>query len=429
MNTEITEYNNVTQAGWVCVDFQCPFCVRWARRAEPLLGRHGFAVVPLQADQVRAVLNVPETELLREMRVLTRRGEVFGGADALLYLARRTGWARPFGALARLPGVTPLLRAAYRFVAARRSCNGRACATGGLQKLHARTAGMKFIAWLPLVVLTLAAVAAGPRLPAWVWMWTLALALYAGCKWLTFFRAIRGGAKPGVGKATGYLLAWPGMDARTFFIAVPQPTKPTPADWLSAGLTVAAGVGIVAAGPRLLVANQPLLAGWLGMWGVILILHFGLFQMLALTWRVAGINAVPLMRRPLHSTSLADFWGNRWNTGFHRLAHDFIFRPLRRWLRPRGATFAAFGLSGAIHELLISVPARGGYGLPTVYFVAQAAGLLIERTPFGRRLGLGRGLRGWLFTVAVVAIPAFWLFPPVFIRNVILPMLRAIGAT
>jgi hypothetical protein len=45
-----------------------------------------------------------------------------------------------------------------------------------------------------------------------------------------------------------------------------------------------------------------------------------------------------------------------------------------------------------------------------------------------RLRGLGRGWRGWLFTVVVAAVPAFWLFPPPFVQNVILPMLAFIGA-
>jgi hypothetical protein len=38
-------------------------------------------------------------------------------------------------------------------------------------------------------------------------------------------------------------------------------------------------------------------------------------------------------------------------------------------------------------------------------------------------------LRGRLFALLIVAGPAFWLFPPVFVRRVILPLLHAIGAT
>jgi hypothetical protein len=55
-------------------------------------------------------------------------------------------------------------------------------------------------------------------------------------------------------------------------------------------------------------------------------------------------------------------------------------------------------------------------------------GIAGERTRLGRRLGLGHGWRGWLFTVIVAAGPAFWLFPPPFVRNIILPMLASIGA-
>ena len=33
------------------------------------------------------------------------------------------------------------------------------------------------------------------------------------------------------------------------------------------------------------------------------------------------------------------------------------------------------------------------------------------------------------FTIIITAAPAFWLFHPPFINNVILPMLHAIGAT
>jgi alginate O-acetyltransferase complex protein AlgI len=88
-----------------------------------------------------------------------------------------------------------------------------------------------------------------------------------------------------------------------------------------------------------------------------------------------------------------------------------------------------FLISGIIHDLVITVPARGGYGLPTAYFLLQGAGLLLERSALGRSFGLGVGIRGRLYAYAVTAGPAFWLFPPVFVHRIILPMLAAIGAT
>ena len=93
-----------------------------------------------------------------------------------------------------------------------------------------------------------------------------------------------------------------------------------------------------------------------------------------------------------------------------------------------GATLTTFLASGLMHELVISVPAGGGYGLPTGYFVLQGVGLASERSELGRLLGLGRGWRGWMFTALVTVGPAFWLFPPPFVHNVVLPMLGAIGA-
>jgi alginate O-acetyltransferase complex protein AlgI len=89
---------------------------------------------------------------------------------------------------------------------------------------------------------------------------------------------------------------------------------------------------------------------------------------------------------------------------------------------------ATFGLSGLLHELVITVPAGGGYGLPTCYFLLQSAGVLIERSPVGRRLRLGEGLRGRMFMLIFFAAPLPMLFPPVFLRHIMMPMFSAIGA-
>ena len=87
MTTEITDNLN-TKRPWVCYDAECGLCVRWAKRFRARLEKHGFTLLPLQSADVRAVLQVPEKELLAEMRVITASGRVFGGADALAHISR-----------------------------------------------------------------------------------------------------------------------------------------------------------------------------------------------------------------------------------------------------------------------------------------------------------------------------------------------------
>src|SRR5205085_6806357 len=130
---------------------------------------------------------------------------------------------------------------------------------------------------------------------------------------------------------------------------------------------------------------------WVGMVGLVMALHFGTFHLLSCAWRSAGVEARPLMNNPLASQGVSEFWGRRWNTAFRDLTHTFLFRPLTAWLGPAGALLAGFGFSGLVHDLVISVPARGGYGGPTLFFVVQGVALLAERSAAGRRLGLGRG--------------------------------------
>ncbi len=160
----------------------------------------------------------------------------------------------------------------------------------------------------------------------------------------------------------------------------------------------------------------------------ILLLHFGTFQIVALLWQSLGVKAEPIMSAPLRSTSLGEFWGKRWNLGFRQLSHELIFRPLYRPLGADAAGFLVFVASGLLHDLVISLPARGGYGLPTLYFLLQGTGMTIEHSRFGKRVGLGQGLRGWCFMMVFLAAPVFWLFHPWFVLRVILPFMHAIHA-
>jgi alginate O-acetyltransferase complex protein AlgI len=173
---------------------------------------------------------------------------------------------------------------------------------------------------------------------------------------------------------------------------------------------------------------HPLLAGWVGMTKLIFCLHFGTFHLLALVWRRLDVPVEPLMNHPYRAVTLAEFWGQRWNRAYHRLTQDLVFARLSRRLGPRVAPWAGFLASGLIHEFVITVPARGGYGRPTLYFPLQAAGLAWQRSAPVRRRGFHRGVRGWCWTMLFVAPPAIFLFPPPFVERVMLPFLKAIVA-
>jgi D-alanyl-lipoteichoic acid acyltransferase DltB (MBOAT superfamily) len=201
--------------------------------------------------------------------------------------------------------------------------------------------------------------------------------------------------------------------------------KPRLAEWLFALIKTLFGAALVWGVTRSL-ADFPLRAGWIGMIGIMFVLHFGLLHAVSLAWQAAGVNAPPLMQAPILSVSTGEFWGARWNTGFHQLVKEMLFAPLRTIFGARTAVMVVFLASGLIHELLITVPARGGYGLPTLYFLLQGTAVLCERTNFARSCGLGRGWRGRLFTIAMTAGPAFWLFPPPFVLNVMIPFLKTI---
>ncbi len=59
-------------------------------------------------------------------------------------------------------------------------------------------------------------------------------------------------------------------------------------------------------------ATVPLLVG------LSLMLHFGVFNILAGVWRMAGVDARPLFRNPLVSKSLNEFWSRRGTWHFQR---------------------------------------------------------------------------------------------------------------
>jgi alginate O-acetyltransferase complex protein AlgI len=412
--------------GWVFYDGQCHYCTTAARRFDSAFGRRGFEFVPLQKPWVERRLGLTSDTTPDEMKVLTTNGQMRGGADAVLFLSRQVWWGWPLHAASNFPGMRHLLTWAYRWVANHRGCNHSLCAVPKPRR---------WPGWMPLAALPALTLLVRSRVEPWLFMWLMAGSIFLGCKWLTFWRAQKQSPRFSSMRAVGYLFLWPGMDAAAFLgsgsandsIARSSANlKSARRDACVSVLNFLFGAGLLFVLARLV--SNPLLAGWIGMAGIVFILHFGLFALAGVLWRMSGVNARPIMNAPIKATSLSEFWGRRWNGAFNQLVLDSFFRPLYRALGPVRATLTAFLFSGLIHELVISVPAGGGFGLPTAYFLLQGCGVVAQRGPLGRHLGIRRGIGGWGFTMLLTAGPAFWLFHPPFVRRVVLPFMQAIGA-
>ena len=192
-------------------------------------------------------LGVPDERLLAEMRLRLRDGKVFGGAAAVVEIARRIWWAWPLWALSRLPGAMRPMHATYRWIARHRTCPNGAC---GID------AAPVSATWFLPSDFARCCAAGCAVMPRWGFMWAMAFALYAGCKWLTY-RQARAAAWPSDRRrAFGYLLAWPGMDADAFLSdRAPCPARPIRVD--SRRAQDALGATLIWVVARIAVAGQP----------------------------------------------------------------------------------------------------------------------------------------------------------------------------
>jgi alginate O-acetyltransferase complex protein AlgI len=145
-----------------------------------------------------------------------------------------------------------------------------------------------------------------------------------------------------------------------------------------------------------------------------LLLHFGVFGVLAGLWRMAGADVGPLFRAPWRAESLGEFWSRRWNLAFSQMTSVAVYRPIAARLGRPSALASAFLFSGFLHEIAISLPVRAGYGRPLLYFAIHGALTQLERErgPFGRAV-----------TLFAVVLPLPLLFHRPFLQGVIWPLL------
>jgi hypothetical protein len=258
----------------------------------------------------------------------------------------------------------------------------------------AGSVGRRVDTWIgygPLLVLPALVLGLAPTdWPRWAVMWWLAVGIYAGCKWLTWSQAPAASRPVPLWLHLGYLIAWPGMDAVSF---LKQPStarvpRPSSFEWLFAWSKLLVGFVVLFGITRFVPMTLPYWAGWVGMFGLAFVLHFGAFHLMSCAWRRIGVDAQPLMNWPVRAESLSDYWGQRWNRAFRDLTHRFLFRPLTPRLGARGALFAGFVFSGIVHDLVVSVPAGG---------LRRADALLFDSRP-GIAHGTKRGrsqARAW----------------------------------
>jgi alginate O-acetyltransferase complex protein AlgI len=233
-------------------------------------------------------------------------------------------------------------------------------------------------------------------------------------RWLGF-AALWFGMRPGVfARAGGPPLSGAGRLLRLGFIRLAE----------GAALVALARLTWTQPPPGLSAGGAQVLATVLLLLGLSLILHFGIFNLLAGAWRLVGVDCRPLFRAPLRARSLAEFWGRRWNLAFSEMTALAVYRPLASRLGRGPATALAFLFSGLLHELVISVPVRAGYGLPLLYFALHGTLVLVERRlEQAQRPVESLGWLAHVWTLGWLALPLPLLFHPCFLQGVVWPII------
>jgi predicted DCC family thiol-disulfide oxidoreductase YuxK len=123
--------NSKASAGWILYDDSCGVCRRWVPFWEGALRRRGFNIAPLQADWVRAKLQLSETELLHDLRLLLVDGSQISGADVYRHAMRRIWWAWPVYPFSITPGLRNIFDWGYRTFTTNRLRISAACGLDG----------------------------------------------------------------------------------------------------------------------------------------------------------------------------------------------------------------------------------------------------------------------------------------------------------
>ncbi len=120
--------------GWILYDADCGLCYRGVGAFRDLLRHYGFEIAPLQAEWVQSRVRLKKEDLLQDVRLLLRDGDVISGANVYREIMRRIWWAWPWFVLSRAPGLRQVFDWAYRSFARNRLGLSAVC---GLQRPEA----------------------------------------------------------------------------------------------------------------------------------------------------------------------------------------------------------------------------------------------------------------------------------------------------
>jgi alginate O-acetyltransferase complex protein AlgI len=223
-----------------------------------------------------------------------------------------------------------------------------------------------------------------------------------------------------MGAYTALMTVWPGMDIRGFASRRPDMDQASLPKRFNRGLV---NMLVAATGLLLLASYLPALspkaATWFGLVGLLLLVHFGVSELMTVSFRLCGYRVSPLFENPLQSQSINEFWTQRWNRPFADMNRRLFLKPLINRLGRHGGVAAVFLISGVLHELAISYPAGAGWGGPFIYFMIQAGMALLEES---------YRFKGRLLTWLIVLGPFPLLFHEPFRLAFIYPLLALLHA-
>ncbi len=265
------------------------------------------------------------------------------------------------------------------------------------------------------------------RVEMMAWANLAALTFFATSKAATLLR-LEAGERRRLSwvRLLAYVL-WPGMRPEPFLGGAPAAPQPLGRTGL---VNLVCGAVLLWVVPVWLPAGTPWEARIAtAITGFALVVLFGMMDGWAALYRRLGIPAEKLWDNPPAATSLADFWGNRWNRIFSGFGRDMLFLPLARVAGARAASLAVFVFSGLVHEWAWSMSVRSGYGGPTLYFLIQGLLVQVESNALGRRLIRRSPLAGRVWTWLAVLVPLPLALHPAYLKGYVVPYLSGLGVS